>query len=496
MSGRRADDNLGDGYRVFAGNGSAVAGSDRFRFKPQGLQIVATVEITVRDELGSYMLVMCPRYGEVEHDDERSAIPHEIETGQWTPPFIRYRVPFDQPPPTVGRMVRVFERERKKLSIEDDVRRYVDSLSCGLGDAQPIGELIEYKRSWGSPGTRKAYLILRYAVDTADCDTQALADSELLKGFRFLPIDDDGYERVTHRRRCENHDVEHVVFMRKPLATNLAHVLEDQDTRRALRQRAVEVPRDRFFDTHDGILFCGDIANYGAACEYANKLMGLLPRSGQAHLLGPDDVLRESAIVTFTRMFLEAGASHVHTAGDGFLCGIPCRKEELSQTLDGFLAAYLRLLELLELNNRALADHARRSSRTAPQLGSRLAIHVGDYRYGKMGLAASLVPAFDGAGIIDVSRLEQGLRDRIKKQEAQRLRRGERPPARHQLIVSREATERLGRLEHEAVVPNGTCTVHSKESRQRASLYVVDPPAAPPPVSQASASRRGRRQGR
>jgi hypothetical protein len=50
----------------------------------------------------------------------------------------------------------------------------------------------------------------------------------------------------------------------------------------------------------------------------------------------------------------------------------------------------------------------------APILGSRLAIHYGGYRYGKLSQAVSLVTSFDGNEIVAVSRLEQGLRSITK----------------------------------------------------------------------------------
>lgn len=442
-----------------------MAAGDRFKARPQSLHIIATLEIAVRDELGTSMLITCPRYDHVEQEESSSEqiAAWEIEAGQWTPPFIKYSVKA-RASATVGGMMKSFKEAKQAFPIEQDLARYIDSLSCGLGNATYTDGFVEYKPSWDSPGTMKAYLILRYRVDTADCDGRALADAEWLKGFRFLPIDDGVYEDVTQKRFCPHHDRTHRIFVRKPLATNLEHVLEDAGRRHAIGERALKIERTHFFTRYEGMLFCADIANYGAACQYAGDYMGGFPKGqGGEHELA-DDFLRESATVGFTRLFLEAGVSHVHIAGDGFLCGIPCTTPDRRARFDEFLVAYRRFLRLLDLTNRYLADHAKRSRRTAPKLGSRLAVHAGEYSYGKTGLAASLVPAFDGGAIIDVSRLEQGLRARVKKRE-------NTLPGAHHVIVSTDAKKQIGSLTNTALSPLGRYVVRSKESRQHGSIF-------------------------
>jgi hypothetical protein len=456
-------------YVVFPWESKNVIGTDTFRYRPQSLQIVATLEVAIRDAQGASMLVMCPRYEPVEQ--EHGAIPdHEIEAGQWTPPFLNYRVD-GEPPANVGQLLRAFRQALNRLKIEDDLKRYIDSLSCSLGDAEYVDGFIEYKHSWDSPRVMRAYLILRYKADLSFCYERALADAELLKGFRYLPIDDEAYRRATRTRQCELHNIRHTLFMRKPLATNLQHLLDDPGTRHSIREGAVDVGREHFFSQFAGILFCGDIANYGAACRYVRDKMsgGLFTRPDEEQALA-DDILRESAAIGFTQMFLDAGISHVHTAGDGFLCAIPCNNDQLSSAFGDFFSAYHRFLTWLEMTNQQITQHASRNGDEPPQLGSRLAVHVGDYRYGKIGLAASVVPAFDGAAIIDVSRLEQGLRAQVKSGDAP-------PPGTHHLILSTTAKERMGSLESGVLQHIDDRRVTSKESEQPASLYLISMPA-------------------
>ncbi len=119
------------------------------------------------------------------------------------------------------------------------------------------------------------------------------------------------------------------------------------------------------------LLFCGDIANYGAATAYASQ-----------HVVGFDDVNPEAAL------FRDARISQVHTAGDGFICALPVLEERAIRTdLKRFAKAYAAYLSGLEHLNARIAEHvesAPRREAKASTLGSRLAVHYGTYRYGKI----------------------------------------------------------------------------------------------------------------
>jgi hypothetical protein len=137
-----------------------------------------------------------------------------------------------------------------------------------------------------------------------------------------------------------------------------------------------------------------------------------------------------------------------------------------ADTFDHFFNAYQRFLNWLELTNQHLAEHASSNDASAPRLGSRLAVHAGRYRYGKIGLAASMVPAFDGAAIIDVSRLEQGLRAHAKRND-------DPLPGGHHVIVSTAAKQQLTSLESPYLQHIDDRAVTSKEAEQPASIYLV-----------------------
>lgn len=137
-------------------------------------------------------------------------------------------------------------------------------------------------------------------------------------------------------------------------------------------------------------------------------------------------ILRDSATIAFTDLFLDAGISQIHIAGDGFICAMVLKKpSEAIAGLKRFSAAYASYLARLEdLNSRITAYGAKNASDNGtPLLGSRLAVHYGSHRFGKMRQASSLVTSFDGSEIVRVSRLEQALRAVTKDPiEAKRLK--------------------------------------------------------------------------
>jgi hypothetical protein len=440
--------------------------SERFEVPPVGLVLLGTLEVVVRDALGHYLLVLSPRYEPV-HDPTGSGL---VETGQWTPPYVQYDVPAGSLR-TVGSVYQAFRDAVSDSEMAADLNRYLDAWQAGLHGAKLVDELIEYKNSWSQPGAMKVYCIRRHRVITEDCDVRALADSDMRQGFRFLPIGEAAYASNISLRECPIHRRTHSLYLGRPLATDLAKVTARPEARAKLRSEAIEVPREAFFKEYSGLLFCGDVANYGAACRYVSDHMGTLIAEGAEVA----EWLRESAITAFTRIFLESGISHVHTAGDGFICALPTAlesREALGKDLARFLNSFrLFCREVDDLERRISAHrHTRQRSVSIAPLGTRLAVHLGSYRYGKMGLAASLTPAFDGASIIDVARLEQGLRDLTKTPtDAERLGLAS---TRHPVALSDALVRALGRSLPQSLRRLGSGAARSKESKQRAHLFV------------------------
>jgi hypothetical protein len=377
-----------------------------FGQRPSVLVLVAGLEIVVRDDYGDYLLITSPHYEEVELPKGKRR-PSKIEDGFWTVPYITKTVPAHTGGYRHGAStIETIDKEVHSWKPQPLLEDYVATFSFGVPKIAPVGAFCELKHSWSQPHITKLYHVMRYSVELTSCAHRNLADASSRKGYAFLPID-DRYRTVTRRRKCGVHKLRETLYREQPLASNLAVVLEDEDERRVIRSRATRLEKEHFAREYAGLLFCGDIAGYGAASAYAEDHMGGLTDADHGA------ILRDSATVAFTDLFLDAGIGQIHIAGDGFICAMPLDKpSDAAAGLKRFATAYAAYLRRLEdLNARIGAYYDKNATGDDPPLvGSRLAIHYGAYRHGKMSQAASLVTSFDGAEIVRVSRLEQALR--------------------------------------------------------------------------------------
>jgi hypothetical protein len=420
-------------------------------FVPDPIEVVlvATLEVSIRDSQGEYLLVTSPRY-------ETAGDTAPIESSHWNPPYVAQTIAT----PRVGWKNVGQVRQAIESAVSGGIPQVTQSgqpgpswfpqtaleeimatWACGLYEAQLIDTITEYKRSSSNSTVMKIYHVMRFGAKMSTCVHRALADPDSRKGFSFLPIDEERFATAVHERDCDRHGVRELVFVGKPLVSNLAHVVSNETKRDRLRGSAVEIGRDHFYAAHEGVLFCGDISNYGSACRYAQKEMQGIDIDGD----DAGTLLRDLATSAITRIFHDAGISQVHTAGDGFIAAIPVESDEVAmQCIDRFLAAYGTFTALLDKVHARIAAHHAEAHGLGDQtsLGSRLAVHVGAYRYGKMAQAASLVTSFDGGAIIDVARLEQGLRAITK--DADQASRVDIEGARHCVIMSKAAVARLG----------------------------------------------------
>jgi hypothetical protein len=459
---------ISDSYYVFP---DPPILEDRLNPQPTQVVILATLELAVNDGRGNYLLMLNPRYDPVEGDADAHGL--RREAGQWIPPYVSRTVPSygSRPWRSVKTIMDAVEEEKARWNPQERLSAVIAGWGCGLSELDPAGQFTEYKRSWGSPGTMKVYHVLRYRARTHDCDETALADPEARKGLFHLPIDDERYEAATHRRTCPIHEREEVMFLGQPLATNLEHVVRDPATRRRIGRDAVRLNSGHFYGEEEGLLVAADIAGYGAACKYIDERMMSIESDADDRAA----TLRDSATAAFTELFHEAGIRQVHTAGDGFIAAVPMHGDaELPDVLGRFLGSYKRLIGTLEmLNARIRAHYERNNTRAtdpAPTMGSRLALHWGRYKYGKMALAASLIPAFDGGEIIRVARLEQGLSALIKGPTDQRAPELAGRP--HAVIASQPFADRapgLAELDPQLELL-GPAPARSKESEEQAYL--------------------------
>jgi hypothetical protein len=174
--------------------------------------------------------------------------------------------------------------------------------------------------------------------------------------------------------------------------------------------RGIEISRDcdapfRILSGRRGFGNC-DLAGYGTACKFASEHMGSFDKTGREIATQ----FRISVANLFYGFLAKIGLSQIHMAGDGLICGFPKRlfpECNPGKALQVFVASYRTFLGEVERLNSYISDQASR-------VGSRIAIHYGSYRFGRVAQARSFASDFDGASIIEVARLEAALRIFLK----------------------------------------------------------------------------------
>jgi class 3 adenylate cyclase len=430
----------------------------RLTTPPAQVWVICTLEIAVHETPAHpHLLVTYPSYPlgtGAEHDE-----------GYWATPFLAYPVNMGYSPPTTIRSLRrQIDATMADRDPDGDINQLADLL--GLRDiaVDRLGDFIEVKMSPRTPELVKAFKVIRYGLSAVDdACLRNIADPDLRRGYAFLPLDPGG--EFLHERYSEAHRRREQWFLGKPLMSHIQHVLATPSLRATLASSSIALSRELFARSESGLLVAVDLAGYGTALKYAREQMhsfGLDAKSIQA-------AFRKSIGTYFDRMLGRLGAMQVQTAGDGFLAAFPFRVfGDVVALVDDLLAQWrLFVGEIGELN-KAIREEGLR-------VGSRMALHFGDYEYGRIGGVNSYAPAFDGASIVEVARLEQGLASAMRGgyavEEGQALQ-----PKRHYVIVSRELRDRLG--DSWSVAPAdrvGVLDLEAKEFRDRAEVWEVRP---------------------
>lgn len=367
---------------------------------PTQLWLILSLEITVADEYGESLLLTYPSYSLDGNG------PSDLVEGYWAPPFFGY--PADLgfgAPDRVGRVKALFRDLEKSVRPQDAINELAYLMGLPSPEIEFVGEFIELKRSPRTPELWKCYKVKRYScTKLGPRGLRNLADPECKKGFTFLPL--RKLDQVLSKKYSSEHGREEHLFLSKPLMSNLDVVLSSSGNVMQLCARAIPVAPDNFRIHESGLLVCVDLAGYGTACKYAEENMRSFKEDGRQVA----KYLRESVAGYFYQILAEVGIGQVHTAGDGFIATIPKRhfnSSSVSTVVKAFLGSYIKMLELIERLNSSIQEEDKK-------LGSRLALHYGDYRYGRIALTRSTSPDFDGDTIIKVARLEGALREYTK----------------------------------------------------------------------------------
>lgn len=424
----------------------------RLATPPAQVWVISTLEITVHQDPGRpHLLLTFPSYplGTGAAHDE----------GYWATPFVAYPVPLGySPPTTVESLRRKIDDTMAGKDPEADINQLAYLLGLRDTAVSRLGEFIEVKMSPRTPELVKAFKIVRFGLSTVDdACLRNIADPDLRRGYVFLPLDPAG--EYLHERHSEAHRRDEQWFLGKPLMSNIQRVLATPGLRETLASASIPLPRELFARTERGLLVAVDLAGYGTALKYARE---------QMHSFGSDAnsiqaAFRKSIGAHFDRMLGQLGGMQVQTVGDGFVAAFPVRVfGDVGRLVADLLARWRQFVGGIGRLNLEIREEGLR-------VGSRMALHFGEYEYGRIGGVASFVPAFDGAAVIEVSRLEQGLAGAM---------RGADPtlhPKRHYVAVSRALRDRLPDGWSAQQDRIGVLDLAAKEFRDQVEVWEVRP---------------------
>lgn len=390
---------------------------------PAQLWLLLTLEIVVRDDHGNGLLLIYPSYSLPSQEKDTS-----MAEGHWAPPFLAYPISMAYVSPnTVGTIKELFQDFEKTIQAEKEIFHLAYLL--GLPDPQirPAGSFIELKKSPRMPEMIKCYKIIRFAcLGMGNLGLKNISDPECRKGHVFLPLDDLKKSSWS--------------YISKPLMTNVRHILSQQGAVEGMKAHAIKLASNEFVVNEKGILVCIDLSGYGTASKYAMEQMHTFSKNGSKIA----EEFRDSVAVLFYKLLVRIGVSQVHMAGDGLICAIPVRhfiNGSSEKTYKNLMLHYMSLLKEIGKLNKFIKNSDKK-------LGSRIALHFGSYRYGRIAGIRSFSSDFEGSNIIEVARLEVALREYVKGPVSHSVKSAasqsfnDKP--RHSMICSKEFCDAIG----------------------------------------------------
>ncbi|SNR25174.1 hypothetical protein [Actinomadura mexicana] len=361
---------------------------------PSQIWVIASLEITVRQGGRTHLLLTFPSY---PLKGGRVAPPHD--EGYWSPPFVAYPVPMTfSPPTTVGSLHKLATARITDDAMKADLAHLAYQMGLRDIELEYRGSFFELKKSPRSPELVKAYKIVRYGLTGVDeACLRNLADPDMRRGYVYLPLDE--YEEMTRPLHSSLHGRTERWFLGKPLMSDVEHIVSDRGYRGMMAANAIDIDTTLFSRRETGILCAVDLAGYGGALRYARENMHSFRETSDVI----QETFRKSVATRFDRMLARLGTTQVQTAGDGFVAAFPRRSfESAADTVDELLEEWRAVVRRIDDLNEAIRNPQYR-------VGSRMALHYGEYEYGRVSGVGSFALAFDGAAIIEVCRLEQAL---------------------------------------------------------------------------------------
>jgi hypothetical protein len=230
-----------------------------------------------------------------------------------------------------------------------------------------------------------------------------LADPEVRRGYVYLPIQGK-HLRDLWIRDSKTHGRAEKWFLGKPIQSNVQHVLSSVERVSAIAAKGFEIEAKSYARSESGLIWVVDLSGYGATLKHVGATMHSFRESGSQ----AQDFFRQEVTEQFQIMLGELDVTQAQIAGDGFVAAFPDRVfPSIIETRDRIVSRWCEFLAYIQILNKSIREPDRK-------VGSRMVLHIGSYRFGRIGGPRSFSPAFDGGPIIQAVRLDQGLSAAIK----------------------------------------------------------------------------------
>ncbi len=356
---------------------------------PSALWLLHVLEISVKCKDVCSMLLEFPSYPLIGTKNPAST---------WTPPFIAYNVPLGMNiPTTVGAVMRSFTDAERSINVKDGIMRKLYHMGITAAELTPRETFVEYKQSPREREKTKCYKICRFSCKVEKgSGILNVADPEGLKGIYFLPLSNiknylQSYDRGPDGL-CE-------LFLGRPIASNLSKVLSSDGEVERLIGDAVDVEESIFRYSLQGVVVLLDISGFGEACKIIRSQMGTFEVEGEDVESWFAQILSRH----FGEELIKCGIVQFKITGDGFMASVPCEDATVFNTLKKILRCIIGIRKIVKKFDTKLSEYG-------GQLDLRVALHWGNYRYGRIASSFSLQPDFEGRVFTELARIEEGMK--------------------------------------------------------------------------------------
>jgi hypothetical protein len=387
------------------------------------LWISASLEIVLQDESACGLVLKTFAY-----------MPSDEGEGYWSTPCLQFKVSPERDGFTGSRELWAQVDDYMEAN-KDRLDVVMQSFAECFGIRSPrlvrrrTSEFIEIKPSIHQPSLTNAYYTARYSLESADRASKVnLVDPRLRHGFVTLPFPAEG-SKFPLMRDPNGTGSDCVDFLGRPVISGITKLLRSGSRVEEMRAAAISVRDVVSARRGTGLLCAADLSGYGAAL--ASNLVTLTIDQESVR-----SAFRRQAFGEIESVLAALGTSEVQTAGDGFIAAYPVDPETTDERA-ALRYALDRWDECVSRIEAGINAQMLQSEETAPRVvGSRLALLSGEYYFGKLNGLKSSFPSFDGGSVIEVARLEQGLRSLVASGK-----------------LSGSSDERSARSSHFAVVP-------------------------------------------